>query len=119
MLFDEYVSRVFKAHSDIELILSTIRFTNEQITAAQRVQTNLGKLLRNYRAALADGRTNALTCYTVWSDLVSAKMKIAVLKGQLAQAVVALQLATGFYEIPQRGQASANAPTKCKKGGTT
>ncbi len=118
-LFDEYVSRVFKAHADIELILSTIRFTNEQITAAQTVQANLGKLLKNYRAALADGQTNALTCYTVWRGLVSAKLKTAVLKGQLAQAVVALQLATGFYEIPQRGQASANARTKVKKGRTT
>ncbi|VAW40864.1 hypothetical protein MNBD_DELTA03-1841, partial [hydrothermal vent metagenome] len=75
-------------------------------------QASLTKRLKNYRAALADGRADAQTCYPVWKALVSARLQTTVLKGQLAQAVVALQSATGFYEIPRRGQAAA----KVKKG---
>ena len=114
-LFDEYVNRVFEAHSDIELLLSGIRFTNEQIAAAQAAEPDLGRLVENYRAALADGRTDALIYYTAWNDLVSTQTKVFALKGQLAQAVVALQLATGFYEIPKPSQLPATAPTEPKE----
>ncbi len=114
-LFDEYVNRVFEAHSDIELILSGIRFTNEQLAAAQAAQAHLGRLVENYRAALADGRTDTLIYYTAWNGLVSTQMKICVLKGQLARAVVALQLTTGFYEIPKPGQSPATVPTESRE----
>lgn len=114
-LFDEYVNRVFEAHSDIELLLSGVRYLNEQIAANQAAETDLGRLVENYRAALADGRTDALIYYTAWNDLISAQMKVFALKGQLAQAVVALQLATGFYEIPKPGQSPTTAPTEPKE----
>ena len=114
-LFDEYVNRVFEANSDIELLLSGIRFTNEQIAAAQAAETDLGRLVDTYSAALADGRTDALIYYRVWNDLVNAQMKTFALKGQLEQAMVALQLATGFYEIPKPGQSSITAPTEPKE----
>jgi len=42
-------------------------------------------------------------------------MKTFALKGQLEQAMVALQLATGFYEIPKPGQSSITAPTEPKE----
>lgn len=102
-LFDEYVNRVFEAHSDIELVLSGIRFTNEQIATAQAAEAELGRLVENYRAALADGRTDALIYYTAWNDRVEVQIKMFALKGQLAQTIVALQLTAGFYEIPQSG----------------
>ncbi len=114
-LFDEYVSRVFETRSDIQLLLSGIRFTNKQIAAAQTTQANLVRLVENYRAALTDGRIDALIYYTAWFDSVRAQMKVSVLKGQLAQAVVALQLATGFYEIPQPGQSPITVPTEPKE----
>jgi cobalt-zinc-cadmium efflux system outer membrane protein len=114
-LFDEYVNRVFEARSDIEWLLSGIRFTNEQIAAAQSAETDLGRLMENYRAALADGRTDALSYYRVWSDLISAQTKVFALEGRLSQAWVALQLATGFYEIPKPGQSAITAPTEPKE----
>jgi cobalt-zinc-cadmium efflux system outer membrane protein len=114
-LFDEYVNRVFEAHSDIELLLSGVRYLNEQIAANQAAETDLGRLVADYRAALADGRTDALIYYTAWNDLVSAQMKVFALKGQLAQAVVALQLAAGFYEIPKPDQSPKAAPTEPKE----
>ena len=100
-LFDEYVNRIFEARSDIELIISGIHFTNEHIAAALKSEAVLGKLVENYRAALAEGRIDALIYYAVWNDYLSAQIKASALKGKLAQAVVALQLASGFYEIPK------------------
>jgi cobalt-zinc-cadmium efflux system outer membrane protein len=109
-LYDEYASRVFEARADIELLVSGIHFLNEQVALAQTAETDLGRLVEDYRAALADGRTDALTYYRAWNDLVSEQMKVLVLKGQLAQAEMALQLASGLYEIPQPGHMPANAP---------
>jgi cobalt-zinc-cadmium efflux system outer membrane protein len=111
-LFDEYVNRVFKAHSDIAWILSGIRFTNEQIAAAQATEAELGRLVDNYRDALTDGRTDVLIYDTAWNDLIEAQMKVFALRGQLAQAMVALQLAAGFYEIPKPGQSPTTVPTQ-------
>ena len=114
-LFDEYVNRIFEAHSDIELLLSRIRFTNEKIAAAQTAETDLEGQEENYRDALADGRTDALTYYMAWNDLVSAHMKVLALQGQLAQAVVALQLETGFYKIPKPSGSLTTPATEPKE----
>jgi len=111
-LFDEYVNRVFRAQSDIEMIVSGIRFTTRQIAAAQATQIDLERLVEKYRAALADGRIDALIYYRIWNDLINARMKVLSLKGQLARAVVALELAAGFYEIPKPGRLSAISPTE-------
>jgi cobalt-zinc-cadmium efflux system outer membrane protein len=100
-LFDEYVNRIFETRSDIGLIISGIHFMNEQIAAALKTESVLGKLVENYRGALAEGRIDALTYYAVWNDYLGAQIKASALKGKLAQAVVALQLASGFYEIPR------------------
>jgi outer membrane protein, heavy metal efflux system len=117
-LFDEYVNRVFEARSDIGLIISGIHFMNEQIAAALKTEAALGNLVENYRAALADGRINALIYYTVWNDYLSAQIKASALKGKLAQAVVALQLASGFYEIPKSDRWPAELRMMPKKGNT-
>ncbi len=115
-LFDEYMNRVFEAHSDIELIASGIRFTTRQIAAAQATQIDLEKLVGKYRAALADGRVDALIYYQVWNDLITARMKVLTLKGQLARAGVALDLASGFYEIPKPGPRQPTSRTRSKEG---
>lgn len=111
-LYDEYITRVFETRSDIEQVESGIRFLNEQIAAAQATEADLRKLVENYRTALTDGRANALVYYFTWTDLIDAQIKVINLKGQLAQAVVALELATGFYEIPGPDQSSEAVSTK-------
>lgn len=113
-LYDEYINRIFETRSDIEQVESGIHFLNEQIAAAQLAEANLKKLVENYRSALADGRTNGLFYYAMWNDLIDAQTKLVDLKGQLAQAIVALELATGFYEIPRIDQSSNAAPTESK-----
>ena len=110
-LYDEYIARVFETRSDIGQIESGIRFLNEQIAAAQATEANLKKLVENYRMALTDGRANTLVYYRTWSDLINARIKVVDLKGQLAQAVVAVELATGFFKIPGLNQYSGMVST--------
>lgn len=105
-LYDEYITRVFETRSDIGQVESGIRFLNEQIAAAQITEADVGRLVENYRAALTDGRADALIYYRTWTDLIDAQIKVLDLKGQLAQAVVALELATSFFEIPGPDQSS-------------
>jgi len=113
-LFDEYVNRVFETRSDIEQVESGIHFLNEQIAAAQAAEAELKRVEENYRRALAEGRTDALIYYSAWKDFMGTQSKVFDLKGQLAQAVVALELATGFYEIPGPDRSSKAAPTEPK-----
>ena len=111
-LYDEYISRVFATRSDIEQVKSGIRFLNEQIAAAQARQAELGRLVANYRVALTDGRANALVYFRTWSDLIDAQIKVVDLKGQLAQALVALELVTGLFAIPGPEPSSGAVSTK-------
>lgn len=96
------------------LLLNTIHFLNEQIAAAQAAEADLRRVVENYRRALAEGRTGALIYYSAWNDFIGMQTKVFDLKGQLAQAVVALELATGFYEIPGPDRSSKAAPTEPK-----
>jgi outer membrane protein, heavy metal efflux system len=114
-LFDEYVNRIFETRSDIEMILMRIRYLNRQIAAAAQAQTDLQKLVDEYRKALDGGRVDALTFYAAWNDSSDSRMKLLALKGQLAQAVVALELAAGMYEIPQGPQSPATTSLQSKE----
>jgi cobalt-zinc-cadmium efflux system outer membrane protein len=100
-LYDEYVNRMFETRSDVAILLSRIRFLNEEIAAAQQGQAVLTKLEESYRAALAAGQVDILTYYAAWNDMAAGRMKALTLREQLAQAVVALELATGLYQIPE------------------
>ncbi len=100
-LYDEYVNRLFETRSDVEMLLSRLRFLNEEIAAGRQAEAELAKLEENYRAALTVGQVDILTYYGAWNDLTDSRMKSLTLRGQLAEAVVALELATGLYQIPQ------------------
>jgi cobalt-zinc-cadmium efflux system outer membrane protein len=98
-LFDEYVNRVFEARSDIAMLLSRIRFLNEEIAAALQAEPELQKLVETYRTALTAARVDILTYYAAWNDMTSNRLNRVVLQGQLAQAVVDLEAAAGRYDL--------------------
>ena len=100
-LYDEYVNRLFETRSDVAILLSRIRFLNEEIAATEQAQAELTKLEESYRTALTAGRVDILTYYAAWNDMADSRMKVLTLKEQLAEAVVALELATGLYQIPK------------------
>jgi len=108
-LFDEYVSRVFQARSDVEMILARIPYLNKQIAAAAAAEPVLEKRTDEYRRALTEGRVDALTYYQAWNDSTANRMEVSRLEGQLAHAVVALEFATGMYEIPDAQSTKENA----------
>ncbi len=100
-LYDEYVNRLFETRSDVAILLSRIQFLNEEIAATQQAQAELTKLEESYREALTAGRVDILTYYTAWNDMAASRLKVLTLKEHLAEAVVALELATGLYQIPE------------------
>lgn len=100
-LYDEYVNRLFETRSDVAMLLSRIRFLNDEIPATAEAEAELTELEASYRTALTDGQVDILTYYTAWNDMTASRMKLVMLKEQLAEAVVALELATGFYQIPK------------------
>lgn len=101
MLFDEYANRLFNAQSDVAEIRSGIHFLNRQIAAAQAAAENLTELEKKDRVALTDGRIDAAAYATPRTEQVRAQIQVLDLQAQLAQAVTALQLAAGLYEIPE------------------
>jgi cobalt-zinc-cadmium efflux system outer membrane protein len=109
-LFDEYVNRLFEIRSDVEMLLSRIRFLNEQISAARRAQPELQKLAEDCRTALAAGRVDILTYYAAWSEVMDNRMNLIVLQGRLAEAIVGLESATGIYRIAPPGDGQILAP---------
>ena len=102
MLFDEYVQRVFETRSDVASILAGLAYINRQIKVAQKEESVAVGREKSYGIALAEGRIDALTYAVTWNDLVTTRMKRLTLQGELAKAEVALQLATGRYELPDR-----------------
>jgi cobalt-zinc-cadmium efflux system outer membrane protein len=111
-LFDEYVNRVFEVRSDVETLLSEIRFLDAEIAAAEAAEPELQKLEQDYNAALTAGRIDMLTYYAAWNDMTSNRMNLVTLKGQLAQAVTDLESATGLYNISPSGEEAAPAIDK-------
>ena len=101
-LFDEYASRLFEARKDIEQVMSGLRYLDEQIAAAQATEADLGRMTDNYREAVAAGLIEAPFYYAALEDFVSSQVRVFALQGQLAQAEVALELAAGIYQIPQK-----------------
>jgi outer membrane protein TolC len=99
-LSDEYRARVFETNSQVESLLSRIRFLNRQIADAQAAEPDLERLVDTYRTAANQGRADVFGYYLAWNDLANIRMEIVALKGQLAEAQVALETATGLYSLP-------------------
>lgn len=110
-LIDEYLIRLVEAQSDLAVIVSVIQFTKVQIAAAESAETTLGRSVEHGETALSDGRTDPLNSSAAWIDRVGTQMKIAELKGKLSQAMVALELTTGFYHIPKPNPVPPNPTT--------
>ncbi len=105
-LYDEYVNRVFEARSDVVKYLTEIRWLNAQIKTAQDAVPELQRLVNTYRAAVNAGQADVLSYYTAWNDLTQKRIDILKFQQQLAEARIALEVATGLYRVPCVGPAS-------------
>jgi outer membrane protein, heavy metal efflux system len=106
-LFDEYVARVFEAHSDIASALSDIRSLNRQIAAAEAALPVLRHLVEIARAASEQGLADVIGYFQARTNLNQKSLQIIKMKQQLMDARSALELASGRYFPAGRGHREA------------
>ena len=107
-LFDEYVSRVFEARSEIERLRTLTESLTQQITAAEEVLPVLERLTSNYKNAVAVGNADILLYYTTRNDLNNKNIEVLKLKHELIAAKIDLESASGQF-IPDRDSCSEPA----------
>ncbi|MCB2153850.1 TolC family protein [bacterium] len=103
-LFDAYQSRVFEARSDTELLLSHIKSLKRQLDVAHSTEELLHRRIARLERALKEERTSALALDDAQTELARHRKAMTILEGQIAHEIVALELTTGFYEIPRGEQ---------------
>ena len=96
-LFDEYVSRVFEARSDVATSLGDIASLEAQIAAGQRAIPSLQRLVDTYKEALDRGNVDVLSYYSALNNLSQKRIDNVKLRQQLAETLVALEIAAGEY----------------------
>lgn len=105
-LFDEYVSRIFQARSNIARLLANIRSVSELIQIAQDSVPSLKQLVQTYRTAVNRGQADVLSYYSAWNALTEKQIDILSLRQQLMELGIALELACGQYNVNTAGQES-------------
>ena len=107
-LFDEYIARIFEAHSKIATISGDMKSIKKQIEAAeQSLQISCG-LLETYKKAVEEGNADILVYNDTLNEVASWQLKILQLKRDLSDMGIALEIATGEY-IGQTGADGGDA----------
>jgi len=101
-LFDEYVARVFEAHSDIATAVADIRSLNRQVAAAEAALPVLQHLVDIAKEASDQGAADVLGYFQAKTNLNQKSLQIIKLKQQLVDSRIALELASGRY-LPAGG----------------
>lgn len=96
-LFDEYIARVFEAHSKIATILGDMRFLKKQIGATEKSFRISTQLLQTYKKALEEGNADILVYNTARDETDNLQLKIFQLKRDLSDMGIALETAAGEY----------------------
>lgn len=96
-LFDEYVSRLFKARSDVGQALANMESTRKEIDADEQAIPALESLVRNYHTALLQGNADVISYYTARNQLFEKQIETLKLKQELADLYNAFEIAAGWY----------------------
>ncbi|MEJ2657134.1 MAG: TolC family protein [Desulfobacterales bacterium] len=96
-LFDEYLARVFEAHSKIATILDDMRFLKKQIEVTEKSFQISTHLLETYKKALEQGNADILVYNSVRDETDNLQVKILQLKRDLSDMGIALEIAAGKY----------------------
>lgn len=96
-LYDEYINRVFEAHSDVASALADIRSLNQEVSTAQAALSVFQRLVDTAKAALDEGAADVLGYFQARVTLNQRTLQILKLKQQLIEAKSALELASGRY----------------------
>ena len=98
-LFDEYTNRVFQAKADIAELLVNIASLNRQILTIDQGLPDLENLVNAEKQALDHGHIDMLSYYTSWNNVTDKKIERLSLQHQLVTARIALEIATGIYDL--------------------
>ena len=115
-VFDEYIDRLFEAHSDVAVILSDMKFLKKELSATAGSLPVLKNLTQTYRRALEQGSTDIMSYYRVQNELTAKQIKIIKLRQVLSDMGIALEVAAGEY-LPVATGASPALPAKTDNGG--
>ena len=109
-LFDEFVSRVYQSRSDITMLLADIESLTRQITAADEALPALRKLVDSYRLAVDQRSADVLSYHIAQNNLEQKEISLLKLKQQLADSLIALEIAAGRV-LPQPAAVAQTRPT--------
>lgn len=98
-LFDQYSNRLFQSRADIAELLVTIDLLNQQIASVRHAIPDLANLVHAYEAAIGVGQVDVFNYYVAWNNLTDKKIDFLSLELQLLQAKIALEVASGLYQI--------------------
>jgi outer membrane protein TolC len=98
-LFDEYTNRVFQSNADIAELLITITSLNQQIQSLNLAIPDMENLVNTYKQAIEVGQVDVLTYYSAWNSLTDKNIELISLQLQLAEARIALEIASGNYNL--------------------
>lgn len=96
-LFDEYVSRVFTARSQISMILENMASLQEQIHSTLITVDTLKELNHSYYQALLKGNADVVTYYNSVNNLISNQINLLKLKQLYVDQYIALEIAYGAF----------------------
>jgi outer membrane protein, heavy metal efflux system len=96
-LFDEYIARVFEAHSKIATILGDMKSLKKQIEATEQSFQISTHLLETYKKALEEGNADILVYNNARDETDNLQLKILQLKRDLSDMGIALEIAAGKY----------------------
>lgn len=101
-LFDEYIARIFEAHSKIATIMGDMTSIKKQIEEAEQSLKISSGLLETYKKAVEEGNADILVYSGTLNEVVNWQLKILQLKRDLSDMGIALEIAAGEY-IGQTG----------------
>ena len=98
-LFDEYVDRVAQARSDLDGFLKAMHNLNRQVAAALAARGDLQVLEQGYRKALKGNLIGQAVYNGILDQLNKKQLDVINLEEQLMETKIALELASGFYDL--------------------
>jgi outer membrane protein TolC len=101
-LFDEYVTRLFEAQSEVGRILSDMESTQHQLSATEESLPILERLVQTYNTAVQEGNADILSYYGAQNNLSTKQIEVIKLKRDLADLGIALEIASGEYLITSK-----------------
>jgi len=94
-LLHEYMASLFDARAEITAILADLQSIEKQIGVAEDAIPIATNLIQNYRRALLEGNADVVTYYNARNELLSKRIDVFKLKGDLAGRIIALEIASG------------------------